>query len=299
MTVSILIVDDDDAIKTITAEFLTESGYSTEPCSSAEEALEILETFKAEIVITDINMPGMDGLELTKIIKDKYRIEVIVMTGYVAEHSYEEAINSGASDFIFKPFRFEELDLRLKRVIKEMLLKREHAEMIKKLEELAITDGLTGLYNLRHFYHQLKNEIERQSRYKSHLSLLILDIDHFKKFNDTWGHIEGDQVLIKTAGVINSCLRSMDSAYRYGGEEFTIILPETELKKACVVGERIRKAFSSQVFNPAPGEKVSVTISIGTTEYLESDDIISFIKRADKALFYSKNSGRNKLTHIT
>ncbi len=299
MTISILIVDDDDAIKTITAEFLTESGYSTEPCSSAEEALEILETFKAEIVITDINMPGMDGLELTKIIKDKYRIEVIVMTGYVAEHSYEEAINSGASDFIFKPFRFEELDLRLKRVIKEMLLKREHAEMIKKLEELAITDGLTGLYNLRHFYHQLKNEIERQSRYKSHLSLLILDIDHFKKFNDTWGHIEGDQVLIKTAGVINSCLRSMDSAYRYGGEEFTIILPETELKKACVVGERIRKAFSNQVFNPAPGEKVSVTISIGTTEYLESDDIISFIKRADKALFYSKNSGRNKLTHIT
>lgn len=299
MNVSILIVDDDDAIKNVTEEFLEESGYITKSASSAEEALKILKGFKADIVLTDITMQGMDGLELTKMIKQTCSIEVIVMTGYIADHSYEEAINAGASDFIFKPFKFEELNLRLKRVIKEMNLKRTHAEMIKKLEALAITDGLTGLYNLRHFYHQLKNEIERQCRYQSPLSLLILDIDHFKEFNDKWGHLEGDQVLIKLAEVINSCLRSMDSAYRYGGEEFTVILPETELKKACVVGERIRETFSRQLFNPVPDKNIFVTISIGITEYTDKDDMTSFIKRADDALFSSKKSGRNKLTHLT
>ncbi len=295
---SIIIVDDDDAIRETTEEFLKLSGYTTISTSNAEDALEMLKFFHPDIVLTDISMQGMSGLDMTKIIKDNYPIEVIVMTGYIAEHSYEEAISAGASDFIFKPFRFEELSLRIKRVIKEMNLKRQHEELVKKLELLAITDGLTDLYNQRYFYEQLGYEIERHTRYKAELSLLLMDIDHFKVFNDTWGHLEGDKVLVELGVMIKSCLRSMDSAYRYGGEEFTVILPETNLDRACIVGERIRKLFGEKQFFPSGDEAVSSTISVGVAQFNGNESITSFIKRADMAMFKSKQTGRNRVSII-
>ncbi len=296
MTHAIMIVDDDQAIRETTEEFLKISGYSTLSTSSAEDALEMLKLFQPDIVLTDISMQGMNGLDMTRIIKDIYPVEVIVMTGYIAEHSYEEAISAGASDFIFKPFRFEELSLRIKRVLREMNLKRQHEELVKKLELLAITDGLTELYNQRYFYQQLSAEIERHTRYKAELSLLLMDIDHFKVFNDTWGHLEGDKVLIELGVMIKSCLRSMDSAYRYGGEEFTVILPETNLERACVVGERIRQSFAEKKFFPTKGEETSATVSVGVAQFNGDENITSFIKRADMAMFKSKQSGRNRVS---
>ena len=187
---------------------------------NAQQAIETLKTFEAEVVLTDIMMQGMDGLELTRLIKEEYDTDVMVMTGYSADYSYEEAINAGASDFIFKPFRFEELDLRIKRVLRESAFKKERARLLAEMEQLAITDALTGLYNSRQFFNQIKQEIERYARYSRPLSLLILDIDFFKQYNDTWGHLEGDEVLQRIGSVINSCMRAMDTAYRYGGEEF-------------------------------------------------------------------------------
>jgi diguanylate cyclase (GGDEF)-like protein len=240
-------------------------------------------------------MQGMDGLALTRIIKDKYDLEVMVMTGYSADYSYEEAVKTGASDFIFKPFRFEELDLRIKRVLREASLKRERARLLKEMEHLAITDALTKLYNSRQFFRQIKTEIERNERYQHHLSLLILDIDHFKYYNDTWGHLEGDKVLMAIGRIINSCMRSMDTAYRYGGEEFAVLLPETGLKKACVVGYRIKDLIGQEVFTPEPG--VQQSISIGVSEIRPGEDGISFIRRADQALYRSKQNGRNRLTY--
>ncbi|MBF0199841.1 MAG: diguanylate cyclase [Desulfamplus sp.] len=304
MNSSILIVDDDDAIRSTAEEFLELSGYSTISSSSGEEALGLLKYYQPDIVLTDISMHGMSGLELTRTIRTLYpTVEVIVMTGYIADHSYEEAVNAGASDFIFKPFRFEELNLRIKRVLREITLKKQHAEAIKKLEELAVTDGLTGLYNQRYFYQQLKAEIERCLRYKSPLSIILFDIDHFKKFNDTYGHLEGDNVLMAVAKIVGSCLRAMDSAYRYGGEEFTVILPETKLDQACIVGDRIRKSFSQETFNPMPVNgktpvKESCTISLGVTQFKEEDTVITFVKRADQAMYQSKKSGRNRLTSL-
>ena len=138
----------------------------------------------------------------------------------------------------------------------------------------------------------------RYNRYSRALSLLILDLDFFKKFNDTWGHLEGDKVLMRIGKTIKSCMRSMDTAYRYGGEEFAILLPETRLQKACVVGTRIKDCIGSQVFEPEPGIKKSITVSIGATELIEGEDLKSFISRTDKALYKSKNTGRNKLTYI-
>ncbi|MCG8638452.1 MAG: diguanylate cyclase [Desulfobacterales bacterium] len=298
MTYSILIVDDDSAIKESVEEYLKLLEYNVKSAINAEEALEVLDTFKADVVLTDIMMHGMDGLELTRRIKESLDIDVMVMTGYSAEYSYEEAVKAGASDFIFKPFRFEELDLRIKRVLREAEFKKERQELLKELEELAITDALTGLYNSRHFFSQIKTEIKRYHRYSRSLSLLILDIDFFKDYNDTWGHLEGDKVLHGIGKTIKACMRSMDTAYRYGGEEFAIILPETGIKKACVVGARIKDNISARVFEPEPGKKRSVTVSIGATELVDGEDFRSFISRTDKALYKSKDSGRNKITSI-
>lgn len=298
MTYSILIVDDDSAIKESVEEYLKILKYDVKSALSADEALTILNSFEADVVLTDIMMQGMDGLELTRRIKELYDLDVMVMTGYSAEYSYEEAVQAGASDFIFKPFRFEELDLRIKRVLREAEFKKERSKLLKELEKLAITDALTGLYNSRHFFSQIKTEIKRYHRYSRALSLLILDIDFFKNYNDTWGHLEGDKVLMGIGKTINACMRSFDTAYRYGGEEFAILLPETKLQKACVVGARIKDSISSQLFEPEPGVKNSVTVSIGATELVEGEDFKSFISRTDKALYKSKDSGRNKLTYI-
>jgi len=293
---TVLIVDDDLAIKESVEEYLTLMSYEVKSAQNAQEAIEILKTFEAEVVLTDIMMQGMDGLELTRLIKEAYDTDVMVMTGYSADYSYEEAINAGASDFIFKPFRFEELDLRIKRVLRESAFKKERARLLAEMEQLAITDALTSLYNSRQFFLQIKQEIERYARYSRSLSLLILDIDFFKQYNDTWGHLEGDEVLQRIGNVINSCMRSMDTAYRYGGEEFAILLPETGLKKACVVGERIKDYIAQEVFTPAEGKIQHVTVSIGAAELKNGEMFSEFIRRADMALYKSKDTGRNKLT---
>jgi diguanylate cyclase (GGDEF)-like protein len=296
MTYSILIVDDDIAIKESVEEYLKILSYEVKSALDAREALAILETFKADMVLTDIMMQGMDGLELTQKIKTKFDIEVMVMTGYSADYSYEKAVRAGASDFIFKPFRFEELDLRIKRVLRESEFKRERTLLLKEMEQLAITDALTGLYNSRQFFHQIKQEIKRYDRYSRSLSLMILDIDFFKRYNDTWGHLEGDKVLMRIGHIINACMRSMDTAYRYGGEEFAVLLPETGLKKACLVGARIKDTIAAEIFTPEPGKPQSVTVSIGAGELKEGEDFTAFIKRTDKAMYKSKQNGRNKLT---
>ncbi len=293
----ILIVDDDAAIRDSMDEFVGMAGYISSTADSAEEALELLAQNSVDVVITDIMLPGMDGLELTDRIKKRFEIDVIVMTGYSGDYSYEEAISKGASDFVFKPVRFEELLLRLRRVLKERRLTQERIQMLEKLKRLSITDGLTKLYNSRYFYNQLKIEIDRTERYQRPLSLLLLDIDKFKEYNDSYGHLEGDQVLIRLGQVIKSCLRKMDTAYRYGGEEFTVILPETGGDEAATVAERIRAAVETEFFNPRKnGDTVNISISIGVTEYNLQEEIAVFVQRADKAMYQSKQAGRNRVS---
>lgn len=294
----ILIVDDDAAIRDSMHEFITRSGYDSLTAESAEEALDLLKSSNVNLIITDIMLPGKNGLQLTDLIKQDYDIDVIVMTGYSENYSYEEAINKGASDLVFKPFRFEELLLRMKRVLKERQITRERNRILSKLENLAITDGLTKLYNLRHFYTQLEIEIDRCSRYGHSLALLLLDIDNFKMYNDSYGHLEGDKVLIQLGKIIKSCLRTMDSAFRYGGEEFTIILPETSGQEAHTVAQRIKTAVELESFIPEAGKVVTITISIGVTEYVLKEKLSIFIKRADQAMYNSKAKGRNRISSL-
>ena len=294
----VLIVDDDEAVRNTMNEYIQTAGYNSEAVSCAEEALEIIQKDDFQVIITDIILPAMGGLELTKSIRKNKDADVIVMTGYGDEYSYEEAIKVGASDFVIKPVRLEELLLRLKRVLKERELTNERVRMMEKLQKLAVTDGLTKLYNSRSFYSQLETEVDRFNRYKHPLALLLLDLDHFKEYNDNYGHLEGDKVLVRFSQIIKSCLRTNDSAYRYGGEEFTVILPETAGAESRTVAQRIRAALETERFSPENGPDVQITISIGVTEYHTKEELSTFIQRADKAMYLSKKSGRNKVSML-
>jgi two-component system, cell cycle response regulator len=296
MKVRILIVDDDIGISDSMQEFIEMAGYEAAKAENAEDALEYLKKNPVQVIITDIMLPGMNGLELTDLVKRDYDSDVIVMTGYSEEYSYAEAIGKGASDFVFKPVRYEELLLRIKRVINERQLTKERIQMLHRLQKLAITDALTKLYNSRHFYTQIELEIDRSNRYGHPLSLLLLDIDHFKNYNDTYGHLEGNKILNQIGRMIRFCLRKMDSAYRYGGEEFTVILPETSGSEAEVVAQRIRSSIADQLFFPVPDKQEIITVSVGVTEYLKKEEVFTFIQRADKAMYLSKKNGRNQVS---
>lgn len=291
MSEHVLIVDDDPAILDSIQEYLSLSGYNAYTASSAEKGIELLKKIKIDVMISDIIMNGMDGLQLTEYVKNNYDTGIIIMTGYIGDYTYAEAIHKGADDFVFKPIKFDELLLRLKRVIRERRLARDRTQMVEKLKKLSITDDLTGLYNSRHFYHQLAAEIKRYTRYKRPLALLMLDIDHFKHFNDTYGHLEGDQILSKIGGLITTGLRTMDTAYRFGGEEFTVILPETDANAAAAVAQRIRDEVEKTKLSI--NSEGNITLSIGVTEYADGEAISDFVKRADQAMYRSKEKGRN------
>ena len=166
----------------------------------------------------------------------------------------------------------------------------------KRFRELSIIDELTSLYNSRHFYFQLKIEIERSTRYEQPLTLLLLDLDNFKSLNDAYGHLEGDRVLRRLGQVIKKCLRETDIAYRYGGEEFTILLPMTTSVEGVVTAERIRSEFKNETFLPVPGQEVHLTLSIGLSQYKPLEDMKAFVQRVDKLMYHAKNTGKDRVS---
>ena len=186
----------------------------------------------------------------------------------------------------------------LQDITERKIVEDELRESEKRYRELSITDSLTKLFNSRHFFRQLRQEIERAKRYEEPLSLILLDIDNFKGYNDTYGHLEGDRVLAVLAEVIRETLRSADSAYRYGGEEFTVILPETEGENALLVAERLRKCFEETVLSPLPRSEVHMTVSVGVTQYIPGEEDSVLIKRADSAMYTAKTSGKNRVYQV-
>ncbi len=287
----VLVVDDADDIRTALCDIIEEAGYNVAGAASGEDALVFLDREGADVVITDIRMPGLSGLVLTEVIKSKYQADVIIITGYGGDFSYEEAMEKGASDFAQKPIHAKELIARLSRVLKERSLVAERKEMEERLLELTITDDLTKLHNSRHFFKQIQSEIDRAIRYQHPLSLLLLDVDNFKHFNDTYGHLEGDTMLTKLGEVIQSCMRANDSAYRYGGDEFTVILPETRGAEAITVAERIREGICAIDLSPGPEGNFEAAVSIGVTEYRPEEGWKELTKRADEAMYHAKKIG--------
>ena len=174
-------------------------------------------------------------------------------------------------------------------------LEKELKESEERYRELSIVDDLTRLYNSRHFYHQLQMELDRIERYDYPLTLLLLDLDDFKVFNDTYGHIEGDRVLFRFGQVIKRCLRKGDSAYRYGGEEFTIILPMTTQEEGAITAERIMAELKQENFSPEHGKTVNITVSIGLAQYKKKENIRDFVNRVDHFMYQGKKRGKDRI----
>jgi diguanylate cyclase (GGDEF)-like protein/PAS domain S-box-containing protein len=174
-------------------------------------------------------------------------------------------------------------------------IEKELRDSEERYRELSIIDDLSQLYNSRHFYRELQMEMDRANRYGQPLTLLLLDLDDFKAFNDAYGHVEGDQVLLRLGQVVKRCLRHTDSAYRYGGEEFTILLPMTTRDDGAVTAERIRTEFKKENFSPVPDEQVHVTVSIGLAQYKPQEDMKAFVHRVDQLMYQGKKNGKDRV----
>ena len=193
---------------------------------------------------------------------------------------------------IFSTKRVQELGSEIQRRQKAeaALLESE-----KQYRELSITDGLTGLFNQRHFYHRLEAEIDRAQRYSKSLAIILMDVDDFKLFNDTYGHLDGDKVLKEIGRIIHTFIRSSDSAFRYGGEEFVVIMPETNGSSAHTVADRIREGFKQHVFITHNKSPEQLTLSLGVAAYISGEDARTLVKRADYNMYCAKKKGKDQI----
>lgn len=270
-----LVVDDEEGIRESTVESLQLLNLQATGAPGGEEALVELENAgDYSFLITDMKMPGMDGLELILKSRQLYPdMCIIAMTGQAKSYKYTDVINAGATDFINKPFSSDELEAKIRRAIIERNTKME-------LNRLSITDSLTGLFNQRHFYTRLREEIARAKRQKRALSLILLDLDNFKGYNDTHGHLAGDELLSKTGGIIHSSIREdVDSGYRYGGDEFAVILIDANDTAAREIGRRIDEGLRT---------RLRISASMGFSQYSSDMSAEAFVNTADKALYKSK-----------
>lgn len=280
---SVLIVDDDLYLRETFGELLQSLGFDTGSASSGTDALGMLKKREYGFLLTDMKMPEMDGLELIRKVKSDFpEVNMIAMTGYSDGYGYVDVINAGASDFIKKPFQLDELEAKVRRIINERNLRRE-------LNRLSITDSLTGLFNQRHFYSRMTEEVVRAQRQKHSLALILLDLDNFKEYNDTYGHLEGDNVLRNVGMVINQCIREgVDSGYRYGGDEFAVILIEADTAIAEDIRRRIQISLQ---------EKVHITASLGFAIFAQGMSVKDLVAEADKDLYQSKGHRKSASTN--
>ena len=285
---SVLCVDDDPGIRDLLHEIITRLGHSIITAVDGIDALEKLAADHFDIVITDINMPRMDGIELIKRIKTKFDdVDVIAITAYEMTYKYTDIIALGASDFISKPFNINELEAKLNRILRERKLRVE-------LKRLSTRDGLTGLYNRRYFDENLKHEAIRAFRQNYSLYLLFIDLDGFKAYNDKYGHQQGDKLLRELAEVILDNIRKdVDSACRYGGDEFVIILPHAKRQQALMVAERLLNSFNKRNVS-STGLSIGLAKLEGSGETLK-ENLESLIRKVDQAAYRAKINGGNQV----
>ncbi|MCD6363437.1 MAG: diguanylate cyclase [Synergistetes bacterium] len=298
----ILVVDDSKLIRALLRNILErELRSQIEEASSGSEAVQKTAEAEYDLVILDMFLPDTIGVNIIKqIIKlERGWLPVIIITSATDKRYLKEALEKGAIDYIRKPFDEVELTARVKAALRTKKLYDRLREMNQKLLEMSITDELTKLYNRRHAMTSLEMEFKKSKRYKTPMSVIISDLDHFKSINDAYGHLAGDEVLKKAASLIRENIREADIAGRYGGEEFMIILPNTSLDGAITTAERLRSKISqSQILVPGNGKVITITMSFGICSYPEETirDKEDMIKLADEALYISKKKGRNKTT---
>lgn len=322
-TPHILVVDDDSSVRDLLKHLLERQGYAVTTASNGRDAVTRLETKPYHLVITDLKMPGLDGMEVMSRCKAVHPItEVIILTGHGSIETAIEAMRKEVYDYVTKPFEISRVRTSVRNALTKQRLTLENAELIRqiqahqtesekrireatrelreanrKLAQLAITDPLTGLYNRRYFGERLSEEVSRATRYADPLSLSMIDIDDFKAYNDTHGHPAGDEALQRIAETLRQGLRQGDVVARWGGEEFTIILCQTPGHQALTTVDRLREAVVDMKLSVMRrGKQSLLTISAGVSAFSEQiGDADTLITRADEALYQAKREGKNRV----
>jgi two-component system cell cycle response regulator len=318
----LLIIEDDTDQRELIRETLDDY-FARGTChgvGSLQEALkQDLASF--DLILSDYNLPDSSSMQLVEEIRARCQTPVILVTGENACHLAAEAIRRGASDYIVKMGDYlftiplvveknlavakikrenEELRMEIELALAQVREKNAQLEQsLKKVEEMAATDALTGLYNRRHFGKALEHSFAEAERYTKDLSCLMIDLDCYKKLNDTYGHQVGDQLLILAGRVITANKRTMDIAARYGGDEFVLLLPHASAEEAAAVAGRISEEFfrsSASLLKREPTDGVTMSIGIGSLKAnkpVHADQLLTF---ADAALYSSKDAGRNRIS---
>ena len=297
--IKILVCDDDPADRKLVRTYLqriTDREIVLLEAGHTEEIQNALDKGRIDLVLMDNQMPGKSGMEWLTEIAKKQLAPVVMLTGSGTEEIVAQAFQEGAIGYLPKGSLSQE---KLKNIIDVALDKWTRLQQAmadkEKLERLATFDPLTGLYNRRAILGKLRELINIANRYKEDFSLIMLDIDHFKKVNDRYGHLTGDEVLEEIATLISRNIRDTDIVGRYGGEEFIIILPKTTLASAWVVAERLRTIIKQVEMKDSAGNVFAITVSQGLAGWERGEDTSSLISRADEALYKAKEKGRNRV----
>ncbi|HAJ56310.1 MAG TPA: hypothetical protein DCL35_00910 [Candidatus Omnitrophica bacterium] len=283
----ILVIEDDKESAEALGSVLYAAGHNVNVVSTAKEGIRMLQDVSCAVVISEMRMPDMSGSELVRAIKNlDPKISVVVITPYLFINSAIEVMEDGAFGYITKPFNPSEIRIVVEHAVDRYFLMDE-ANKKSYYYDLSILDGLTGVYNHRYLYEVLDREIARARRYPQHLSLIMTDVDNFKKYNDTNGHMAGDELLRGLTNLFVRAIRNLDMVFRYGGEEFMILLVETDKKGAALAAERILNLVRLSL---------PTTVSMGISDYpADATERDVLIDKADKALYQAKTTGKNKV----
>jgi diguanylate cyclase (GGDEF)-like protein len=292
---TILVVDDEEVVCRFLKNVLGQAGHQVETCQSGQEAIARLKEDYFDLIITDLRMPGINGLGVLREAKklDPF-CEVIIITAYASVESAVKVMKHGAYDYIGKPFNIDHIRMVVDKAMekRKLLQAAEERDLYKRLSQI---DGLTDLYNYRTFYEILEAEIARARRYTHPLSLLMIDLDDLKVYNDTLGHPAGDEVLKEAARLLRKAVRNLDVVARYGGDEFAVILIETSREDAVTIAERLgRLVEETSVEHEDVFPRRTLTISIGVASYpTDATEKTELVAKADKALYEAKMMGGN------
>lgn len=293
--VDICVIEDDAAQRQYLMSRL-QSQYSVLEAADGRTGIERVREYRPRVVVCDLLVPGLGGLDVCRQVRSDPSLSgtyFMIVTSCEDRETKRLALNIGADDYILKPYDFEEMCARLRNGMRISRLQ-------ERLHFAALTDGLTGLWNHAHFRHLMDLEFARTRRYGGDVALLMIDLDHFKAVNDTYGHEIGNQVLIGLARHVKHEVRDTDIVARYGGEEFSVICPRTNLGEARQLAERIRASVPQEVKIPGHPETV-VTTSIGVSCSAEAGvaSVPDLINQGDQALYEAKRRGRNRVAVST
>lgn len=294
----VLIVDDQRSMRIVSSAVVKGLGHEVVEASSGQEAIELCQEQKIDLILMDVEMPGMDGFETTKVIRSQSSIwfPIIFVSAMTDSSFFAEGIRSGGDIYLFKPIIKEVLESMINAMHRIAKNQDELHETKLKMELLAHQDSLTGLVNRRGFDNAIGLDIKQAMREKSPLTLVMMDIDHFKAYNDEYGHPKGDACLVDVAKVLkNGVCRPRDIVARYGGEEFSLILPGTTAEHAETVLKRIMSSLEA-LHIPHGSSDVSdrITLSCGVSEWRPGQTAGELIEEADRALYLAKENGRNR-----